>query len=163
MRPGDLSGVASLFGSPPEARLALIRAVWPRVVGEQVARRTEVASLTADFLRLRVTDPRWRKVLPRMRKDILAHLRQAIGTLAPHEIGLLEGDARRAAEEAGDSLRHAARRREAAAQPAAIPPSRALVDASHAIADADMRAEFLATAARYLAAAARRANATSGA
>jgi hypothetical protein len=158
MRPGDLGSVTSLFGSTPEARLALIRAVWPRVVGEQVARRTEVASITGNFLRLRVTDPRWRKVLPRMRQDILAHLRQAIGGLAPHQIGLLEGDARRTAQERSDSGRPIARSREAAALPAATPPSRALVEASHAIADADLRAEFLATAARYLAVAALRAN-----
>ena len=145
MQSGDLRAVASLFGSAPEARLALIRAVWPQVVGEQVAGRTEVASLTGGLLRLRVADPRWRKVLPRMRKDILARLRQVIGALAPQQIGLIEGRLSHDVDSA--PKRQLAPRRPPEAEP---PVSGALARAAQSIDDATLRSEFLAAAARYL-------------
>jgi hypothetical protein len=155
MTPGDMRGVTTVFGSSTEARLALIRAVWPRVVGPQVAHRTEVASLTGDFLRLRVADTRWRKVLPRMRTVILSRLRQEIGGLAPHQIGLLEGPPRLAADSASDLGQRPGTPRPA---PPAM-PSEALVEAARAIADTSLRGEFLASAARYLASAAHRSTA----
>jgi hypothetical protein len=151
MQAGDLRGVASLFGTAPEARLALIRAVWPQVVGEQVAGRAEVASLTGGLLRLRVADPRWRKVLPRMRKDILARLHQVIGALAPQQIGLIEGRLSHDAD--GAPKRH---RIPARSPDAEQPVPAALASAAQSIADATLRSEFLAAAARYLDAAVRR-------
>jgi hypothetical protein len=153
--PSDMRGVTTLFGSSSEARLALIRAVWPRVVGQQVAHRTEVASLTGDFLRLRVADTRWRKVLPRMRTVILTRLRQEIGGLAPHQIGLLEGPARLGADPASDLGQRPG-------TPRPVPPtmpSEALVAAARAIADPALRGDFLASATRYLASAAHRGSA----
>jgi len=157
MQAGDLRAVTTLFGSRPEARLALIRAVWPQVVGEKVADHAEVASLTEDLLRVRVADPRWRKVLPRMRKDILHHLRQVVGSLAPLHIGLIEGPLTFGAS--AIPRRRAAPARAGGGQ--GVPSSHvtdALVQASRAIDDLDLRSEFLTAAARYLDAAERRGN-----
>jgi|WetSurMetagenome_2_1015567.scaffolds.fasta_scaffold565905_2 hypothetical protein len=156
MQSGDLRAVTRVFGSAPEARLALIRAVWPQVVGEQVARHTEVASLTAELLRVRVADPRWRKVLPRMRRDILSHLRQVIGALAPQQIGLLEGPLASGAAVATPRRFVSSRSADAPQGTATSQVTRALTEASQAIEDLGLRREFLAAATRYLDAAARR-------
>jgi hypothetical protein len=160
----DLRAVTSLFSSTPEARLALIRAIWPQVVGEQVARQAEVASLTAGLLRLRVVDAQWRRVLPRMRQDMLAHLRQAVGRLAPQQIGLIEGRTRSETHQTsgGPPSAEADRHDPETEPPDTTSPPDALVEASRAIADAALRTEFLAAATRYLNAVVRRASARAG-
>ena len=80
-----------LFGSVPARTQALIRAAWPRAVGADLARRTEVVALEAGTLRIRVPDARWRKVLHRMQPQILARLRDVVGDLAPRRLGFVEG------------------------------------------------------------------------
>jgi hypothetical protein len=144
VRRQDLHDVERLFGMSDQARLALLRAVWPRVVGADVARRTEVASLTGDLLRIRACDGRWARVLHRMRRDILNGLWSAVGRLAPKQLGFLEGPL---ATQPASSL-------EPSPQPApsvaAGPPPSAVSEAAAAIPDAELRAAFLAAAGRYL-------------
>ena len=149
MRSGDLRAAACLFASTPESRLALIRALWPQVVGEQVARHAEVASLTDRLLCLRVADARWRKVLPRMRREILARLSQDLGSLAPRQIGLIEGPLTGGATRASEHQLGRAHPRKEPIEPA----SAALRHAALSIADPGLRSAFLAAAERYLAAA----------
>ena len=82
---------ARLFGASPARTLALIEAAWPLAVGPELARRTEVLGIEGGTLRVRVPDARWRKVLHRMQPDILAHLREIAGDLAPRRMGFVEG------------------------------------------------------------------------
>jgi hypothetical protein len=82
---------ARLFGASPARTLALIEAAWPLAVGPELARRTEVLGIEGGTLRVRVPDARWRKVLHRMQPDILGHLRQIAGDLAPRRMGFVEG------------------------------------------------------------------------
>ena len=133
-----------LFGAVPARALALLRAAWPRAVGPDLARRTEVVALEGTTLRIRVPDARWRKELHRMQPQILARLRETIGEMAPRRLGFMEGPV----AAAGDNPT-AVRREPADPDPeAALPP--AVVAGAQAL-DEDLRARFLETAARYLA------------
>ncbi|HEY8147642.1 MAG TPA: DUF721 domain-containing protein [Vicinamibacteria bacterium] len=82
---------ARLFGASPARTLALIEAAWPVAVGPELARRTEVLGIEGGTLRVRVPDAGWRKVLHRMQPQILGHLREIAGDLAPRRMGFVEG------------------------------------------------------------------------
>ena len=136
----DVSLARRLFGTVPARTLALVRAAWPRAVGPDLARRTEVVALEAATLRVRVPDGRWRKELHRMQPDILARLREIVGDLAPRRLGFVEGPVVAAA--APDP-----RRNEPlgpSAPPAAVVAGAAVLD------DPELRRRFLEVAARYL-------------
>jgi Dna[CI] antecedent DciA-like protein len=82
---------ARLFGASPARTLALLEAAWPLAVGPELARRTEVLGIEGGTLRIRVPDAGWRKVLHRMQPQILAHLREIAGELAPRRMGFVDG------------------------------------------------------------------------
>jgi Dna[CI] antecedent DciA-like protein len=82
---------ARLFGASPARTLALLEAAWPLAVGPELARRTEVLGIEGGTLRVRVPDAGWRKVLHRMQPQILGHLREIAGDLAPRRMGFVEG------------------------------------------------------------------------
>jgi hypothetical protein len=131
---------AALFGGSKERTLALLRAAWPRAVGPELARRTEVLALEGEALRLRVPDASWRRHLLQMRRPILDRLREVAGPLTPFRLSFTEGGLAAAVEVPARPL---------AAAVLEAPPS--LVADSHVIADPDLRARFLESAARYLA------------
>ena len=82
---------ARLFGASPARTLALLEAAWPLAVGPELAWRTEVLGIEGGTLRVRVPDAGWRKVLHRMQPQILAHLREIAGDLAPRRMGFVDG------------------------------------------------------------------------
>ena len=129
-----------LFGAVPFRTLALVRAAWPRAVGPDLARRTEVIALEAATLRVRVPDARWRKELHRMQPDILARLREIAGELAPRRLGFGEGPVAPAPSRET--------RRTASATPPAAPAE--VVAGASVLDDAELRRRFLEVAARYL-------------
>jgi hypothetical protein len=134
--------VQQLFGATPERRLALLRAAWPGAVGPELARRTEVITLDGEALRIRVPDATWRKGLLRMRRDILVRLYRVAGSLAPRQLGFVEG---------GGSAPPGLAEAEVPAPAApSAPPSRALLAEAECIVEPELRARFLETAARYL-------------
>jgi hypothetical protein len=138
-RNADLA--ARLFGARPEHTLALLRAVWPGAVGEELSRRTEVVAYDRGVLRIRVSDLRWQRTLQRMRRPILGRLRRAAGQLAPSALGFVTGEfAPPAAPVAAP---------EPAAAPSEAPP--VVQEAARSIPDPEIRKPFLDVAARYLA------------
>ena len=139
-RPFDVGLARRLFGAVPARVLALLRAAWPRAVGPDLARRTEVVALEGTTLRIRVPDARWRKELHRMQPDILARLREMAGELAPRRLGFMEGPV------AGEAS--AVRPRPPALEPMPAPPAAVVAGATSL--DPDLRAHFLEVAARYL-------------
>ena len=139
-RLADASLARRLFGAVPFRTLALVRAAWPRAVGRDLARRTEVIALEAATLRVRVPDARWRKELHRMQPDILARLREIVGDLAPRRLGFVEGPV------APPPSQEAARA--ASSTPPAAPPE--VVAGASVLDDAEMRRHFIEVAARYL-------------
>ena len=141
-RTRDADLAARLFGARPEHTLALLRAVWPGAVGEELSRRTEVVAYDRGVLRIRVSDLRWQRTLQRMRGPILGRLRRAAGQLAPSALGFVTGDFAQPAAPA------------AAASGPAAPPKEAppvVQEAAQSIPDPEIRKPFLAVAARYLA------------
>lgn len=129
---------------PPGSRqsLELMRAAWPLAVGKDLARRTEVLAVEGRTLRVRVPDARWRKVLHRMRGDIVQRLRGVAGDAAPDRLGLQEGRAGTVPAAPPDEVRTAA--------PGPPTPPPAVCAAAAAIGDEDLRRAFLEAAARYL-------------
>jgi hypothetical protein len=107
-------------------------------VGPELARRTSVQALVGRTLHVRVPDAAWRKTLHRMRREVLARLRNVAGELAPHTLGFVEG-----AVETAPAPRPAA-------LPEVRPASAAVHAAAERIADPEIRERFLQTAARYL-------------
>ena len=101
-------------------------------------------ALEAGTLRVRVPDAGWRKVLHRMRGDILARLYDVAGELAPRRLGFMEAPLGSATQDAGATGRAEPGPRAAPASP------RLLRIAAEAIADPELRARFLASAALYL-------------
>jgi len=164
---------ARLFGASPARTLALLEAAWPLAVGPELARRTEVLGIEGGTLRVRVPDAGWRKVLHRMQPQILGHLREIAGDLAPRRMGFVEGGlvdhelgatADRpqsvAAPRSGGAARGGfqggsqptgamvAAVRVPTVQGTSAPPE--VKDVGGSIADPEIRARFLATMARYL-------------
>ena len=137
---GDRDLAARLFGRDRAHVTELLRAAWPRAVGADLARRTEVIGVDGKTLRVRVPDARWRAVLHRMQPQILLRLRDVAGSLAPRRLGFVEGAvaARAAAVQAPASPLSAPCPPGVAAEAAAIP-------------DAELRERFLSAASRYLA------------
>lgn len=135
---------ARLFAPGTPQSLWLLRAAWPRAVGTELARRTEILAVEGTTLRVRVPDARWRKVLHRMQREILVHLSHIAGDrLTPQRMSFTEGPL--AAPEAAPAPPVA----EAAGPPPVAPAS--IVSEAQAIADTEIRERFLRTAASYLA------------
>jgi hypothetical protein len=142
-RAGSALGSARLFPRGSPQALALLRALWPAAVGDEVARRTELIYVEAGTLRVAVPDGRWRLALHRMRREILARLREAAGDLAPRRLGFSERSLPPPPEAVPKAPRAVPRGASAA--------SAALREAASAIGDPELRTRFLDVASRYLA------------
>jgi hypothetical protein len=132
---------ARLFGASPARTLALLEAAWPLAVGPELARRTEVLGIEGGTLRIRVPDAGWRKVLHRMQPQILAHLREIAGELAPKRMGFVEGGVG-----APEAITGGPRVRDE--QPTDASPGINTLAAT--IDDTEIRTRFIEVATRYL-------------
>jgi hypothetical protein len=148
-RAGEAGLAARLFGRDSPHALDLWRAAWPKVVGPDLARRTELVAVEGVTLRVRVPDARWRRVLHRLQPDILARLRQVAGPLAPRRLGFVEGGI-------SDAPPPGTTTEERMPPVAACPP--AVAQEAEAIADPEVRARFIESARHYLARAKGRAH-----
>jgi hypothetical protein len=142
-RPRDSDLAARLFGAKPEHTLALLRAAWPAAVGAELARRTEVVALDRGVLRVKVQDLRWQRSLLRMRGDILSRLRRVAGKASPRAIGFVTGCVIDHGEPPPVP-------RADTPAPAPQPAPVAVTAAAGAIADPELRAQFLSVVERYL-------------
>jgi Dna[CI] antecedent DciA-like protein len=133
---------ARLFGRDASRTVELLRAAWPKAVGLDLSRRTEVLAVEGTTLRIRVPDARWRKVLHRMQPEILARLAEVAGSLAPRRLGFVDGGVADL-----PAVEPPAHKEQAVAAP--CPP--AVTAEAAAIADPELRARFLESAGRYLA------------
>jgi hypothetical protein len=116
-----------------------LSALWPKVVGPEVARRSKVLTLEGDRLKVRLPRGAWRKTIGRMRGEILLRLREAAGSLAPRALIFVEGPVDEQPEPVG--------------APTLSPPKAlavAVEEASKSIGDPEIREGFRAAAACYL-------------
>jgi predicted nucleic acid-binding Zn ribbon protein len=76
-----------------EGRLGIVRVVrlWPEVVGETIARRTEVATLKFHTLVVKVSGAMWIQELNLMRGEILARLSAKLGDDSVRELRFVKG------------------------------------------------------------------------
>jgi len=125
--------------STPERALKVLEAAWPRAVGPELARRTELAALEGGCLWVRVPDARWRKVLHRMSGDLRHRMRRAVGDMAPTRLAFVIGPVEETPAPAAAPPPEA---------PAPVPAS--VAAAAEAIPDAELRRLFLESSARYL-------------
>jgi predicted nucleic acid-binding Zn ribbon protein len=65
--------------------------MWPEVVGDTIARRTEVIGLKFHTATIKVSGAMWIQELSLMRPQILARLRDALGGDIVHEIRFVQG------------------------------------------------------------------------
>lgn len=74
-------------------QFALFRAVriWPEVVGETIARHTEIASLKFHTLVVKVGNAMWIQELGLMRRQILAELTRRLGDGSVRELRFVKG------------------------------------------------------------------------
>ena len=140
-RAGGSDLAARIFGRGTPQALALLRTAWPRAVGLDLARRTELLAIEGRTLRVKVPDARWRKVLHRMQPELLARLRDLAGDLAPRRIGFSEGPVAQAPLEAPAAHADA---------PPLAPLPESVATQARAIADPETRARFERSAALYL-------------
>jgi len=134
---------AELFGA--ERTLLLLRATWPLAVGPRLAERTEVVAVEGRTLIVRIPDGRWRKILHRLRREILQALRQAAGPRAPHALGFVEAKA----AAAPGPVAAADVARPVRVAEGAVPSGS--VSGAESIADPEIRSLFEGAASRYLA------------
>jgi hypothetical protein len=139
---GSRELATQLFGRRPEHTLALLRAAWATAVGPELAWRTEVLALEGRTLRVRVPDAHWRKVLHRLRREILTKMYAIAGSLSPKAFGFQEGVV---------TTPYGVRMppREPAPLPTVEAPA-SIREAAGQIADPELRARFTESAARYL-------------
>lgn len=144
----NASFAAALFEKQPAARLELLRAVWPAVAGAELARRTRLLAVDGAILRVRVPDASWRRVLHRLRWDVLSRLRLKVGKLAPRRLAFYEG---------GGAEINSLPPPQPQTGPPPAPPRlpKTVASAASAIADLELRRQFERTAALYLSARAR--------
>ena len=146
---------ARLFGASPARTLALLEAAWPLAVGPELARRTEVLGIEGGTLRVRVPDAGWRKVLHRMQPQILAHLREIAGDLAPRRMGFVDGGLSNqpqsaAAPRSGGDARGGFQGGSSLHSKSAVNSPPEINDVGGSIADPELRQRFAETMARYL-------------
>jgi hypothetical protein len=144
LRRAPISRALSEVFTGPGA-LPLLREAWGSAVGPDLAGRTQVLSFSAGTLVVRVPDGRWGRILHRMKRDILARLRETTGVLAPHELAFSFGSL--TAEEAVATTPGAP---PTPPRPRAQAPSAELLASAAQIDDAELREAFLRSAGRYL-------------
>ena len=147
---------ARLFGASPARTLALLEAAWPLAVGPELARRTEVLGIEGGTLRVRVPDAGWRKVLHRMQPQILGHLREIAGDLAPRRMGFVEGGLTdqpqsTAAPQSGGDVRGGFQGGSSLHSESVVSSPPEIKAVAAAIDDTEIRTRFLEVATRYLA------------
>ncbi|HEY6421325.1 MAG TPA: DUF721 domain-containing protein [Candidatus Binataceae bacterium] len=80
-----------------EGQFGIVRLVraWPEVVGEAIARRTEVVSLKFHAAVIKVSSAMWIQELSLMKAQILARLSEQIGDDVVRELRFVQGRLRR--------------------------------------------------------------------
>jgi predicted nucleic acid-binding Zn ribbon protein len=77
----------------PDGHFDLVRAVqmWPEVVGETIARRTEIAEIKFHVAIVKVSSPIWIQELTLMKPQILERMRSALGNDSVRDLRFVKG------------------------------------------------------------------------
>ena len=139
---GAIPAVLSSVGSSAETREAIVFAAWKNCAGDLLNERTAALEFFEDRLIVAVADETWRRHLEDLCPQMLAKINQRLGQGTVTFIEFVI-DA------------HAAKKRDVEQSEveinAAANIDSSLVNASEAIADDELRRQFISTAAVYLA------------
>jgi predicted nucleic acid-binding Zn ribbon protein len=86
-----LSGVLDSLDTQGQFALFRLVRVWPQVVGDTIARHTEVASLKFHTAVIKVSNAMWIQELNLMRRQILSRLVEAVGDDAIRDLRFVKG------------------------------------------------------------------------
>jgi hypothetical protein len=122
-----------------DAREAIVFAVWPTVLGEQLRERTAPLSFQNEILTVAVLNAEWKRELKEHAASIIYKLNRTLGKKLVERIELVVEK---------DAVELAAKRKPARLQQTAIRSTPGeLNEASTAIADIELRKHFLEAAA----------------
>ena len=79
------------FSDAVTHRLAVLKALWPTIVGEALANHSEVVGIQGDVMRVRADSASWLKTLRDLRGTLVLRLQGAAGPLAPRALAFVEG------------------------------------------------------------------------
>ena len=88
---GAIQELLSRLDSQGNFEIVRLIRVWPEVVGEAIARRTEVSGLKFHTAVVRVSGAMWIQELNLMKPQILARLRDALGNDAVRDLRFVQG------------------------------------------------------------------------
>ena len=87
------AGFRRFLATPREGHFAIVRLVkaWPEIVGEAIARRTEIVSLKFHTALVKVSGAMWIQELNLMKSQILARVTERIGDDAVRDLRFVQG------------------------------------------------------------------------
>src|SRR5229473_771857 len=88
---GAIKEVLGRFDSDGRFEIVRLIRVWPEVVGETIARRTEVIGFKFNTAVVKVSGAMWIQELTLMKPRILDRLRSAIGNDAVRDLRFVQG------------------------------------------------------------------------
>jgi predicted nucleic acid-binding Zn ribbon protein len=88
---GPLLEILTRLDSEGHFEIVRLTRMWPEVVGEAIARRTEISSLKFHTVVVKVSGAMWIQELNLMKPQILARLKGAMGNDAVREIRFVQG------------------------------------------------------------------------
>ena len=118
----------------------LVSRKWERIVGNELAQRSEPEALRDGVLTVRVTDAAWGKMIYRLQDRIVPELNRVLGSRRVRRINFTK----RA------RLEHPAPPRQAPAKPKPVEPPPSIVEAGNDIDDPELRRLVLRSAGNYL-------------
>ncbi len=136
---------------PPEKRdrvfsLELIRIKWTEVVGSELARRTEPASVGGGVLTIRVSEAVWGRTILKMQRDILNRIGSVVGLRVIQRIQFIRD---------GQSLwinKPEMPKSNTYKSPPSMELPMSFVEAAEDLPDSTLRSLLMRTVSRYLAA-----------
>jgi hypothetical protein len=135
------SSLPRFFAAAEPHRLAVLKALWPSIIGEALANHSEVVGIQGDVMRVRADSASWLKTLRDLKGTLVFRLQQAAGPLAPRGLAFVEGPV------TPRPLRRRARERVDPVPIEALP--RAVSEAASRIPTAEGREIYLRAAAAF--------------
>lgn len=88
---GPLQDILARLDSEGHFDIVRFTRVWPDVVGEMIARRTEISGLKFHTAVVKVSGAMWIQELNLMKPQILARVKEAMGNEAVRDIRFVQG------------------------------------------------------------------------
>jgi predicted nucleic acid-binding Zn ribbon protein len=88
---GTLQGLLAQLDSDGHFEIVRIVRLWPEIVGETIARRTEIVGLKFHTAVIKVSGAMWIQELNLMKPQMLTRIREALGNDAVRDLRFVQG------------------------------------------------------------------------